>query len=127
MLRDRSRVVTSDATSVDRSEVVVWEAFVSGRSTAEMTVPTCPGGEHGSHACDALVAAAEWHRWSGGLPLSSGAVRWARGFGFGEGGVGLDLIAAVLGQPAVVANTDDWNAAVLQLPKPLHSSEAGVP
>lgn len=127
VLRDRSRVVTSDAASVDRSELVVWEAFVSGRSTAEMTVPTCPGGEHGVHACDALVAAVEWHRWSGGLALSSGAVRWARDFRFGRGGVGLDLIAAVLGRPAVVANTAEWTAAVLQLPKPLHTSETPRP
>lgn len=121
VLRDAGRPVTSDATADQLEELVVWEAFVSGRATASMTRPDCPGGAHGSHACDALVAALEWHGWSAGKPLRDGQLRWARDFRYGADAHGFDIVAAVTGRAGLIADPASWNAAVLQLPKPMHS------
>lgn len=121
VLRRVAREVTSDIDAAGTASLVVWEAFVSGHATDEMTVPRCPGGDHGAHACDALVAAFAWHHWSTDRTLANGAVRMARDFRFGDDGVGLDLVDAMLGRPAVVTDTHAWNAAVLQLPKPVHA------
>ncbi len=67
--------VGRDVTTSPRAasgRLLVWEAFVFGSETTDTRQPTCPGGVHGPHACDALVAVSEAHRWRRGL-LSSTA------------------------------------------------------
>ena len=100
--------------------LLVWEAFVFGSETTYTRQPTCPGGIHGPHTCDALVAASEAHRWRMGLPLQYGATRLASSMIQTDEDLGLDLIAAVTGKTAIVGDPAAWDATIIQLPKPAH-------
>lgn len=125
LLGQLDRAVTTDPGRASPDTVHVWEAFVSGKATNDTITPVCPGGEHGPHACDALVAAAEAHRWRHGKPLRFGAVRRAGAMSYAESDRGLDLISAVTGSNGLIDAPDAWNAVIIQMPKPDHQAELG--